>query len=265
MAIGLFHRTDRNRFKPIPLITLFASAGALIWIGVKDGAKFEFLLIGLALLSTLVQVELAWSRGTARAHAMGTGSESTKRARTLNYLTYDLGLALAVAGGALALAVIDSLGFALQQWKIAGNFTYAQAFSGLGGVVLAGLPLIRWFAVMFRDSQTGRPTFLGFWLKPDMFAGAIGIMLLILPLVTYSFVAHATYQGGDHVRLGLGVTIAASVLTVLFALPSAASFVNRSSLSQAYAARLARSYLGASNPIRHRPDGAQCYGGHSRR
>lgn len=52
------------------------------------------------------------------------------------------------------------------------------------------------------------------------------------------------------------LTLGAAVLTCALALPSAVSFVNRSSLAATYSARLARAYLGASNPLRHRPGGA---------
>ena len=47
----------------------------------------------------------------------------------------------------------------------------------------------------------------------------------------------------------------ACAITIVLAFPDALAFVNRSSLSQTYSARLARAYLGASNPARHRPEG----------
>jgi hypothetical protein len=42
--------------------------------------------------------------------------------------------------------------------------------------------------------------------------------------------------------------------SAIFAHPAALVFVNRSSLAQTYAARLARAYLGATNPLRQRPE-----------
>jgi hypothetical protein len=56
--------------------------------------------------------------------------------------------------------------------------------------------------------------------------------------------------------LGLAVTLVATLLSLILRCPKAITFVNRSSLSQIYSARLGRAYLGASNPLRQRPDGA---------
>ena len=67
----------------------------------RDGFAYEPLLLGLALFSTFIYVELAWHRGDLHEDAVGTGGVETQRLRTRNYLSYDLGLALALAGAAL--------------------------------------------------------------------------------------------------------------------------------------------------------------------
>ncbi len=87
-------------------------------------------------------------------------------------------------------------------------------------------------------------------------AGLIAVVLLTVPLVFYSFAAHAVFQGGTALGVGLGATALAVLLTLILRFPKAVTFVNRSSLAQIYSARLARAYLGASNPLRKRPDGA---------
>ena len=81
-------------------------------------------------------------------------------------------------------------------------------------------------------------------------------MLLSLPLIFYSFAAHAAYRGGLAVLIGVLTTIFALVVSLILAQPAALTFVNRSSLSQTYASRLARTFLGASNPLRQHPLGA---------
>src|SRR5262245_3078208 len=86
-------------------------------------------------------------------------------------------------------------------------------------------------------------------------AFGLAAVLLLIPLVLIAFAAHAAYAGGLAFWGGVGATIVALVLSFILALPGALVFVNRSSLAQVYAARLARTYLGATNPRRHRPEG----------
>jgi hypothetical protein len=70
-----------------------------------------------------------------------------------------------------------------------------------------------------------------------------------------SFLSHAAYGGGTTMGAGTAATGLTLILSLVLALPTAIVFVNRSSLTQVYAARLARAYLGASNPLRFRPEG----------
>ncbi|WP_158222519.1 GMC oxidoreductase [Rhodopirellula sp. MGV] len=246
---------DRHEsFKSVSLVLVFFVSGIFLYLGVANGLKLDLVILGLALLSSLIQVELAWARGRKREAAVGTGGVEAQRLRTRNYLTYDLGLAFAVTGVALAFTLIDSLGHALQEWKISGNVTYAKAFAALGGTIAALTPVARWLAGLFRDNATGKSTISHLFYR-DMVAGVLGIVLFTLPLVLYCFAAHAVYRGGNAIGIGLAVTVFACIVTVAFALPDALTFVNRSSLAQTYSARLARAYLGASNPARHRPEG----------
>lgn len=243
-------------FNAIPLTLIFAAAGVLLYLGVKDGLRLNLVVFALAILSSLVHVEMAWDRGKNREAAVGTGGVASQRARTRNYLTYDLGLALAFAGLALAFALIDSLAFGFQEWKLRGNYSYARAFATLGGAIAALTPVARWIANFFRQREAAETsTFIRF-LKKDAFAGMFALVLLILPLVLYCFTAHAIYQGAaNNLVVPLAVTVAACFVTAMLSFPSMWSFVNRSSLAQVYGARLARAYLGASNPARHRPQG----------
>ncbi len=245
---------EHESFKRIPLLMLFVFSAALIAVGVQQ-MMAEPVLVGLSLLSSLVQVELAWRRGTVREAAMGTGGLETQRQRTRNYLTYDLGLGLAMAGAALAFAVIDTLGHGLQQAQLGDSDGYARAFAMLGTSIVAALPVARWIAGILAGDKQGPPSTISRVLKRDMYAGVLAIVLFTLPLVFYSFAAHAIYDGGLQNARGITVTLFASVITAFLAFPTAITFVNRSSLAQTYSARLARAYLGASNPLRRRPEG----------
>ena len=242
-------------FKSAPAISLFFVAAILLLLGVGNGLRLEPLSVGLSLLSSVFWVELAWDRGRRQEDAVGTGGVESQRLRTRNYLTYDLGLALSLTGGAIVFAVIDTIGHGLHEWKLAENRTYTQVFAGLGVAIMAALPLARTVAGYFTDQRPGPVSTVSRILKRDMIAGGMAAVLFTLPLVFYSFAAHAAFFGGTAILCGSLVTLLTLVLTVTFAHPSAVVFVNRSSLAQTYSARLARAFLGASNPLRHRPSG----------
>jgi hypothetical protein len=250
-----------ERFQVISLPLLFIVGSILLWLGVRQGLSLEFLVLGLALFSSLVPVELAWRRGRIREEALGSGGVESQRLRTRNYLTEDLGLMVALTGLALGFALIDTLGHGLHQWLVERNVSYATAFAALGTALAALLPIARlaanWLATPARNSRA--PSTIARIFREQLVAGLLALVLLVVPLTFYSFAAHAVYQGGTASRtalvVGLAATFLAIVLSLILRSYKAITFVNRSSLSQLYAARLARAYLGASNPLRHRADG----------
>ena len=247
---------QHERYQFPPLAVLFLVATVLLWLSVRAGLVLEPLLLGLSLLSSLVHVELTWRGVRLRERATGTGGVETQRLRSRNYLTYDLGLALALAGVALAFALVDTVGHGLQQWIVESNIVYAKAFAAIGAAIIALTPIARMAANLFAREKERGPSTIGRLFKEQMVAGLLAIVLLAIPLIGYSFAAHAGYQGGSALWTGLGATLLALVISIILVHPKALSFVNRSSLAQAYGARLARAYLGASNPLRHRADGA---------
>ncbi len=247
---------DRHEtYKCISLTIMFIVVAVLLCLTVRDGLSMEPFLLGLALLSSLVHVELAWRRGHNREEAMGTGGVETQRLRTRNYLTYDLGLALALVVAATIFATIDTLAFGLQEWKVRGSRSYEVIFAGLGAAIVALTPVARYVAGLLASKDSGPPSTIRRLLLRGMSLGLLGAVLFTLPLLLYAFAAHAVYQSGTNLTAGLWVTLFAAAFTFALALPQALTFVNRSSLSQVYAARLARAYLGASNPLRRRPEG----------
>lgn len=246
-----------ERFQGPTLALLFLMAGVLLYLSVANGLSWESFLLALAVMSTFVHVELAWRRGRIRERAVGSGGTATQPMRTRNILTYDLGLSLALASLLFAFAVVDTLGHGLQQ-LVEDNYTYATAFASLGGVLLALMPIARFVANRVAQAEGGRGA--GARLLRMMAKRAIGLgmmlLLLLTPLVFVSFAAHAAFAGGGKLWAGLAVTILAWVISVILRHPRALAFVNRSSLAQTYGARLSRAFLGASNPVRHTPRGA---------
>ena len=255
-AYWLVSQDRHEAFKPVPLTLLLAISGGLLLLGVTDGLKLELIFSGLSLLTSIIQVEVAWQDGTNQERATGTGGVETQRLRTRNFLTYELGLALSLTGAALVFVLIDTLGHGLYEWKVAKNVTYTKAFAGLIASIMVVMPAARFLTSLLSQQDSQRPSALVRVLKRNMVACAMAAALFTLPLVFYSFAAHAAFSDGVTPEFGWSVTAVAVLLTCAFAFPSAVSFVNQSSLSQTYSARLARAYLGASNPLRHRPDGA---------
>ena len=96
-----------ERYSWPPLLLVFLFLAVLFFLGLHEGTSWEPLFLAFSLLAAFVYVELAWRRGRTQEDATGTGVADTQKLRTRNYLTVDLGLALALAGMALAFALIS--------------------------------------------------------------------------------------------------------------------------------------------------------------
>ena len=245
-----------GRYSRPSLALMFVCVGALLYVAISDGFNLPVFAIAVAPLVAFLHVELAWRRGRKREEAIGRGGVETQRLRTRNYLTYDLGAALALAGGALAFAVIDSIAHGLHQHVVAQNRVYTMAFASFIALGTTLAPIARYLAGLFnQDTKSGPPSTIDRIIRKQATAGALAAVLLFVPLVFMSFLSHAAYGGGTTIVAGLEATGLTLILSLVLALPTAIVFVNRSSLTQVYAARLARAYLGASNPLRFRPEG----------
>lgn len=254
----LASQDEHERFSPPALAITFLLITALLFLSVRDGLALEPLFLAASLIVAFFFVEDAWRRGRKREAGVGSGGASTQRLRTRNFLTYDLGLALAMTGIALSFAFVDTIAHALQQWWIERSYTYAAAFAGFGAALAAALPVVQVLTRFFAQDKASisPPTFV-LKLKKSAVAGVLALVLLALPLIFYAFTAHAVFQGGTALGPGIAATVFALIISLILALLSSAlTFVNRSSLAQTYAARLARAFLGASNPLRRRPRAA---------
>ena len=248
---------DENERYDLPgLALLFVFAVPLAYYSLCSGFKPVCFLIVLSLLSSFIHVELAWRRGRIRAAATGTGGNTTQRLRVRNYLTFDLGLALSLAGLALGFALVDTAGHGLQQF-FRGNKGYANAFAGIGALLAAGIPMLQagvnYFAQQSKTS--GPPSTIVRLLKTEVVAILLAVVLLAVPLILYSFVSHVAYNGGSNFDRGFALTVFALVVSSILAWSAALPFVNRSALTETYASRLARAYFGATNPLRQHANG----------
>jgi choline dehydrogenase-like flavoprotein len=249
---------DRNeRFLWVSLLLMYLVGTVLLVVGMRTGGQIAPLAIGVAVFSSFLPVERAWRRGRNLESANGSGGTSLQRARTRNFLTYDLGLMFALTGIALGFAVIDTFGHGLQQYA-ASNSAYIKAFASLGAALAALIPVVKMASnVLTASGQSNQPpSTLARIFKQQAVAGVLAAVLLVVPLVFFSFTSHAAFGGGTTICVGAMVTLFAAAIAFILRYPAALTFVNRSSLAQLYSDRLARAFLGASNPLRHRPDGA---------
>ncbi|MHA3771706.1 GMC oxidoreductase [Verrucomicrobiota bacterium sgz303538] len=248
---------DNERYHWPPLAVMFVLVAALFYVGIRDGFTPQPLLLALSLLASLIHVEIAWQRGRVREEAVGSGGDEVQRFRTRAYLTYDLGLALAIAGAAFGFAVIDTIGHGLQQWLIENRMSYAEVFGRFGVILVAAFPALRMIAnFLAKHKSDGPETGAARKVRGTVIAALLAVLLFAIPLIFFSFASHAVYQGGTALVAGIGATLLGLVISGILANPAALAFVNRSSLATTYAARLASAFLGASNSLRHQPQGA---------
>jgi len=254
-AYWIVSQDRHGRFSGPPLVALFVIVVGLamaFWLLLNVMA----LIVVIALLTAFGHAELAWYRCRQREAAIGRGGVETQRMRARNQLTTELGGALRLTAIVVVFALVDTVGHFLQQWT-AGNHTYVAAFTSILAIMTALAPLMRWVAKLFAgDNSGGTASGIARLVKGYFATWALAGGLFAVPLIVVAFVAHAAYDGGLNTWRGVAVTFFTAVLSLVFANRRATVFVNRSSLSQVYAARLARAYLGASNPLRHRPQGA---------
>jgi choline dehydrogenase-like flavoprotein len=254
----LASQDHHGRFQGPPLALLFLIGGLLLFAGVYNGFAVAPLVLSVALFTSLAHVEWAWAKGRRREEAIGTGGTETQRLRTRNILTQDLGLSVGLAGIALGFALIDTIGHGLQQKLIEHSVTYTKAFASFAAALTVLTPVAHAAARFFSGEKKGGgpPSSFVKAIKGQIAAAAMAAVLFTVPLVLYSFTSHAIFQGGADVRAGVLATVLALLISLILSNRKAITVVNRSALAPTYAARLARAYLGASNPDRRRPEGA---------
>ena len=253
VAYWIVSEDRHGHFSGPALVVLFLIVGGLLFAA---WTSFDIVaMVGaIALLTAFAHAELAWARGRDREAAIGRGTVETQRLRARNILTTELGGSLRLIAAALVFALVDTLGHFAQQY-VAGSGAYIAAFTGAVAAMMALLPLVQRVA-SFLTSDRNDSTGLAKVVKDYVAAAVPAAALFIVALTTVAFAAHAAYDGGANVPRGLVLTLFFGLVSLALVHPRAQAFVNRSSLAQIYAARLARAYLGATNPVRHRPEGS---------
>lgn len=223
----------------VPLVLLMLPTASVYWL-----SQLRPLVSGLHLLLGIA---------SRRVRTM-TGFEFAARAQNSLTRSFTLGLILMVTS--LGFAVVDSLGQTAYQYWAASDFSFPSLWALLTG---AGVGLFGFATkiAIYVERFLGRR---GFRIPLNVFALALSTLWMLLIVFGEAVVAcgfawqwEMVWDGeryhmmtdGWELSLAIAVCFAAAWL-----FSRAFGFVNLSSMQQMYAARLARAYLGATNPER---------------
>jgi len=232
ISYWLIPQTVRREWWPHPTMRIWITALAIVTSGFWMGLPVA------PLTFALVTLFIAWIWAeTARLDFEDDGPHRDQLAR--NRLTQLLGKSLFVFAYSSVFAVIDSVAIH------AAMSTDWQLTSLAALLAVPALALGRFVPRM--PSVIKILGDLPIKVLATLGAAAISLCLLLAidTLVHHVFI--------DHPHLRGWMTICAFFGAFAFGMPW--RFLNQSALHSAYAARLARTYLGATNPARHRSSG----------
>ncbi len=223
---------------------LFAGAGGRL-------GALELPVLGAGILAVAALTLLAWGRARWRGRGVhGQAREALQR----NALSHSLKAGLFWTGIAFAFAAVDALGLNLYRlwWWEAGVAWLRGCLATLAAALAAAAGFARRAAVLLTGPDGDRRP----RLSVDLLATLAALLLTVLVLTAAAALAHGLAWGftePDTARLAPApfpyVTLAFA-LAFSLAFGHAYAFLNRSSHQPLYSARLARAYLGASNPER---------------
>jgi choline dehydrogenase-like flavoprotein len=254
IAFWLASQMKRERFEWVGLWLAWLAMVVFMFLAVRSVGNLtpELIWVLVAVLAALIWVEIEWARVREEYGSPAVSTDLVASRATRNLITRDLGGALIVFAALFGLSLIDTLGRSFF-WLSHSNPW--PTFFWLSAVSMAFLPILRMLAKSLAGpAPTGGWTaFLISSLRKNLVPTFTVLLLALVPLSLVSFLVYVVYDGGRSVMQGAGATLVAILASAL--LSFAHQLVNRSSLYQTYAARLGRTFLGASNPIRRDYDG----------
>jgi hypothetical protein len=226
--------------------TLLLSVGLLFatqWVGC-------LIVFGAIVLWVI----LTW-KSVRRLEGRGNANSRFHMALGRNFLTNRLSFWAAITLAILAIAIIDLAGRTLSDFYVRNGRSWPVSYGMLGGSIslLGLLPVLRWLADFLASKGEKQSSFVKLLSKIPFLPSALAIALgAILPLVIVATLSHLAFENGIARVAGTLATILALLISVFLGRRSLIQFVNRSSMLTVYGARLARVFLGAVNPQRHR-------------
>lgn len=214
------------------------------------------LWVGSIVIFAAVVVWILYTWWSVKGHeGSGNPNSGFHMAMTRNFLTNYLAFWLAVTFGVVLLALVDYMGKCVADQFLREGQSWS-AMMGMGGgaaTLISLIPILRGLANYLASTDEQRTGILANFARipflPTLLILTVGGLL---PLVMISVLSHLVFELGQAWWVGFGATVVALVISFLLGGRGLIWFVNRSSLLTVYSARLARVFLGAVNPQRHR-------------
>lgn len=244
--LGVLPATLAYWLTPTPGSASVYSLPALFaWLAGLAAASAAIMVTGTVAGPILGTVTLlaAWVwEETARWHAPQSADPSSSGPVARNRLTSGLGRMLWLLVASVLWILIDTI--ARQVAASEHSRTFMCWIVGAMMAVAVLLPVFRALAVRMSRDTASNPILTSILSQVKL--GAIAFTLLFFLIFSLDAVIHYVFDTSEIV--GTGLSIAAAVLSLIVG--RASGFSNRSSLQALYAARLSRTYLGASNDAR---------------
>jgi hypothetical protein len=258
---------DPKTGKPISYVVLIRALAVLVLLfvafemtwrydNVAPADKVFWLRLVLAACLLLLAASIT-VMAAVWLYSMLTAHRQRPDRRIRNRLSSLLAQMFKFTCAAAAVALIDSLGETLYTAVRdgMGQFPQIAGLLGAGGAATAVRPLIT-FAQ--RTNGKGR-----IWLPWGVIAGAVAVLIGTAVLVVLSASVYAIadkallmpWEADPTSRLWSALTVMGAALVLSYAMGATLRFANDSSQQALYSARLARAYLGASNPAREAEEG----------
>ena len=213
-------------------------------MALEAGAYAAALCVAASTIAVFAWVEAAWASVALKSPAATVVPAG--RAMVRNQFNKWLARATVVVAIVLGVWILDGLVFRfyptsmpLQGALVAIGVTFAFLFGPL-----------RWLGLWLYTRADAHDRKHRHWIvltKPFLLPAAACALLL----VQWDLLSHEMFHRGADVGSGIVWTIVTVLVSAILGGCSGVVLVNRSSLQPLYAARGARTYLGASNPYRH--------------
>lgn len=240
---------DRRECMVVTVLICHLILGIAVTIAVRSALPLA------VVTATIFWTVLSWHEVRRQ---VGSANPSTSYALMLsrNRLTYNLASSTTCLAVVVTLGVINVIGHSLSELLIQDRLSWNNVVSMfwlLAAPLLAAAPIMRAIASFLSNREELPKSFLSTLARVPYLMNSVMLLVgTVLPLSIVAFLSHATYGNGGNYYGGLAATLLTLAVTVVLGHREALPFVNRCGPFSIYAARLARVFLGAVNPIRQR-------------
>jgi Patatin-like phospholipase len=223
--------------------------GGLCLAAITGSRAHEFLFPGARGIIPCLGLAISLLSLLFCAVAYWCAEPASRKEGARDLLSKWLALGMSVFLGGLAIALLDAGGWWVYRYSISGSLHVigggiAALLPTLTAIAANGQRLLAWL----RPGKAVRPPRLPLPAVALIVATLLlGALLVLVSAAAYALILSCPFPGAWWLR---GGCLALVGLGVCWAVGQVGSFVNRSSLSSFYAARLIRTFLGASNPAR---------------